>query len=92
MKQPKLSDLKIDSRGTKALRLEMAKARKIKITINIDQTSLKRVRKMSDETGIPYQSLINKILKENLHRKDGDDARLDKIEAELEQIKRKLAA
>lgn len=36
MKQPKLNDLKIDTKGTKAMRKMMAKAKKIKITVNED--------------------------------------------------------
>ena len=36
MKEPKLSDLQIDERGTGQIRRKMATAKSVKITINID--------------------------------------------------------
>jgi predicted DNA binding CopG/RHH family protein len=92
MKQPKLNDLKIDVRGTKAMRKLMAKAKKIKITINIDSDLLGEIRTMAAKSGIPYQSLLNRVLKEAVMERKSDESRLDRIEREIEKIKKKLSA
>lgn len=60
MKQPKLSDLKIDNKGTKAIILRMALAKKIKITVNVDEDLLMELKNMAEETGTPYESLFNR--------------------------------
>ncbi len=92
MKQPKLHDLVIDRRSTTEIRSKMKRARKIKITINVDEDSLALLRKMSSETGAPYQRLLNQILKEGLSKRSEAESRLDRIEKELKRIKRKIAA
>jgi len=91
MKQPKLTELTLDTRGTKLLRAEAAKSKKIKITINIDQDSLYLLKRMADKTGAPYQKLLNQILKEGLKNDDRSESRLDRIEKELEKLKKKVA-
>ncbi|MBI1821888.1 MAG: BrnA antitoxin family protein [Nitrospirae bacterium] len=92
MKQPKLSDLILDKKGTKEIRAKMAKTKKIKITINIDQESLDALRKISGKTGAPYQKLLNQFLKEGLKTRVKSESRLDRIEREVKQIKKKIAA
>lgn len=92
MKQPRLSDLKIDAKGTKAMRKMMAKAKKIKITINVDEDLLVELRKMAESTGTPYQSLLNKVLKEAVMLKKSEGTRLDRLEREVERLKKKLSA
>jgi len=92
MKQPKLSDLVIDPEGTKEIRSAMKRAKKIKITVNVDEDSLTRLRKISDQTGIPYQTLLNRILKDGLSQRFEAESRLDRIERDLGKIKRKIAA
>jgi predicted DNA binding CopG/RHH family protein len=92
MKQPKLSDLVIDPEGTKEIRSGMKRAKKIKITVNVDEDSLTRLRKISDQTGIPYQTLLNRILKDGLSQRFEAESRLDRIERDLRKIKRKIAA
>lgn len=92
MKQPKLSDLVMDMKGTKEIRAKMTKAKKIKITINIDEDSLSLLRKLSGDTGAPYQSLLNQVLKEGLSKRSATESRLERIEKELEKLKRKVAA
>ncbi|MEO5970794.1 MAG: BrnA antitoxin family protein [Bdellovibrionia bacterium] len=92
MKQPKLSDLVIDRKGTKRMRAEAINAKKIKITINIDQDSLEALRGMAGKTGASYQKLLNQILKEGLKTKEEAESRLDRLEKELEKLKKKLAA
>ena len=91
MKQPKLNDLTIDAKGTRQTREQTAKIKKIKITINVDQDSLEALRGISAKTGAPYQKLLNQILKEGLHRRSTADSRLDRLEKELERIKKKIA-
>jgi len=91
MKQPNLSDLRVDHAGTRRIR---AAARKgfVKITINIDRDSLTLLRAMAEETGVPYQRLINTLLKEGLKGRETIQSRVDRLEHELKKVKRSLAA
>lgn len=91
MKQPKMSDLAIDYKGTNRIRSDVAQSTKIKITINIDQDSLNALKQMAGKTGAPYQKLLNQILKEGLKGRAEADSRLDRIEKELERLKKKVA-
>ena len=92
MKQPKLSDLKIDTKGTKALRKMMNKSKKIKITLNVDQDLLIELKQMAEETGTPYQTLLNKFLKEAISVKKSEVSRLDRLEREVDRLKKRLSA
>ncbi|MBI1859824.1 MAG: BrnA antitoxin family protein [Deltaproteobacteria bacterium] len=92
MRQPKLSDLTVDVKGTRMMRRAAAKSRKVKITINIDGDSLSRLKSHSDKTGVPYQRLLNQILKEALKGEDAMESRLEKVERELERLKKRVAA
>jgi hypothetical protein len=69
-----------------------AKAKAIKITINIDAANLATLKKEAELTGIPYQRLLNQVLKEALSNRESAEARLEKLEREVAQMKRKLAA
>lgn len=91
MKQPNLSDMRIDGAGTRRIRAA-AKKRTVKITINIDRDSLLLLRAMAEETGVPYQRLLNALLKERLEGKGTIQSRVDRLEHELKKVKRKLAA
>lgn len=92
MKQPKLSDLKIDSKGTKVMRKMIAKAKKIKITVNVDEDLLVDLKHMAEETGTPYQSLLNRVLKDAILTKKDEGSRLDRLEREVERLKKKISA
>ncbi len=92
MKQPKLNDLHLDIKGTKTIRKMMAKSKKVKITINIDEDILHELRRLADSMGTPYQTLLNKVLKDALLSKIDDGSRLDRLERELERLKKKIAA
>lgn len=92
MKQPKMSDLVLDAGSTNRIRSKMAQEGKVKITINIDKDSLTILRARSGETGIPYQRLLNRILKGALQKKQNTESRLDHLERELARLKRKLVA
>ena len=92
MKQPKLSDLKIDVKGTKQMRARMAKARKIKITVNIDEDILESLRDTADASGIPYQSLLNRLLRESVEKSSENASRLEKLEREVQALKKKISA
>ena len=91
MRQPKLNNLVIDTKETKIFRKLANKPSKIKITINIDEDSLRRLKSESNKTGIPYQRLINQLLKESLKEKENTFSRLDKLERELLRLKKKVA-
>jgi len=92
MKEPKLSDLKIDERGTKKMSKEMSKVNKVKITINFDADLLESLKQTSERTGIPYQTLANRVLREALQKGVQQESRLDRVEREIEKLKKKIAA
>jgi len=92
MKPPKLSSLRIDKVGTAELRAEMAKKKSIKITINIDADSLLTLKGIARDTGIPYQRLLNRLLKQGLKTRDTIETRLNRLEQELKKMKREFAA
>ena len=94
MKQPKLKNLQLDLKGTGQMRAKASKSKKIKITVNIDQDIIEALKKRSDSSGIPYQNLLNRMLRTALHETKPNDAsnRLDRLERELAAIKKKLTA
>jgi hypothetical protein len=84
--------MKVDTAGTRRLRAEMAGRGSVKITINVDADSLAKLKELSAESGVPYQRLLNGILKERLTKVDTLRSRLDRIEKELARVKKTLAA
>ena len=49
---------------SKAKRNPYAKTLKKQITIRLDQPTIEYFRKLADETGMPYQSLMNLYLRD----------------------------
>lgn len=92
MKQPKMSDLRVARVATRLMRARMAKVQKIKITINLDADLLSQIRQLSEKRGTPYQTYLNRLLRETLAHRRGERSRLDRLERELAGIKKKLAA
>jgi predicted DNA binding CopG/RHH family protein len=92
VRKPSIRDLKVDTVGTRRLRAEMAGRGSVKITINVDADSLAKLKELSAESGVPYQRLLNRILKERLAKADILSSRLDRIEKELARVKKTLAA
>ncbi len=95
MKKPKVNDLVQDMDETRKVHSAAKKSKSIKITINIDASSLSQLRKLSDQTGVPYQRLLNKFLKEGLDNQTDSmdmEARMKKLETELKRLKRRIAA
>jgi predicted DNA binding CopG/RHH family protein len=92
MRKPSISNLKVDRAGTRKIQAEMATRGSVKITINVDANSLAKLKRLSAESGVPYQRLLNSILKERLTKTSSVQSRLDRIEKELVQVKKKLAA
>ncbi len=91
MRKPRIRDLKVDAVGTRRLRMEMARRASVKITINVDADSLSKLKALSADSGVPYQRLLNRILKERLATADTIHSRLDRIERELARVKKTLA-
>ena len=91
MKQPKLDELKISNKGTKQIRDKMARADKIKITVNIDADIIYSLKKTAEETGVPYQTLLNRVLRVALEKHHAEENRLNRIEREIETLKKKIA-
>jgi len=91
MKKPTLKALRHDKTETRKIRSGMRKLKNVKITINIDSESLVQLREMAEKTGVPYQRLLNKLLKEGLGKNSSTESRLEKLEKEFERLKKKLA-
>jgi len=92
MKQPKLKDLVIDRAGTRKLRSQLDKTKRIKISINFDERSLTFLRKVSGRSALPYQQILSHVLKETTGDTGAAKSRLDRIERELKKLKRRIAA
>jgi predicted DNA binding CopG/RHH family protein len=92
MREPKLKNLKVDIAETTKLRRALKKQKLVKITINLDADSLETVKKEASASGIPYQRLLNKLLRESLASKRATESRIDRIERELREVKKRLAA
>ena len=92
MKEPKLTDLKVDEKATRRIRHKMAKAKSVKITININRENLEILRVKSAETGIPYQRLLNRFLQKAIQADVETESRLGRLEKEIDRLKRKIVA
>jgi predicted DNA binding CopG/RHH family protein len=92
MRKPGMRDLKPDHAGTRVMRAEMARRGTVKITINVDTDSLGKLKELSAVSGVPYQRLLNGILRDRLATANTLESRLDRIEKELARVKRQLAA
>jgi predicted DNA binding CopG/RHH family protein len=92
MKEPKLSELEVDQKGTRQIRRRMAASESVKITINIDKRNLDSLRAKAAETGIPYQRLLNRLLTRALKIDHESESRLTRLEKEVNKLKRKIVA
>ena len=92
MRKPKISNLQLDVGETNRVRKMAKEAKAIKITINIESSTLAKLKSEAARSGVPYQRLLNQALKQALGEKNPSDARLEKLEKEVAQIRRKLAA
>jgi predicted DNA binding CopG/RHH family protein len=92
MRKPSIRNVKVDTAGTRRLRAQMAGRASVKITINVDADSLAKLKALSAESGVPYQRLLNSILKERLAKADTLRSRLDRLEKDLARVKKTLAA
>ncbi len=91
MKEPRLSDLVIDDKGTQQIRRKTTAARSVKITINIDKGSLDILRAKAAKTGMPYQRLLNQFLNRALQNDVQTESRLDRLEKEINRLKKIVA-
>ena len=91
MKQPKMSKVKLNKKATSAMRKKALATKKIKITINFDDDILYEVKNLAQNMGTPYQTLLNKMLRDSLEIKKGQKDRLDRLEKEVRTLKRKIA-
>ncbi len=92
MRKPSMTNLRVDPKETKRIRSALARQKSVKITINIDSGSLKELRRLSRESGVPYQRLLNQVLREGLAGRTKTESRLARLERELEQVKKQVAA
>jgi len=92
MREPNLGGLEFDPKGTRQIRQKMGRNPAVKITINIDADALAILRAKSAKTGIPYQRLLNRVLKRALQGETETESRLDRLEKELDRLKRQLVA
>jgi predicted DNA binding CopG/RHH family protein len=92
MKEPKLSELEIDHKSTRQIRRRMAATKSVKITINIDKENLDILRARASETGVPYQRLLNRLLTRALQMDRESESRLNRLEKEVNKLKRRIVA
>lgn len=92
MRKPSIRNLKIDIPETKRIRSAMTRQKSVKITINIDSATLSKYKSLAEESGVPYQRLINKTLAESLVTEAIAQSRIEKIEKELKALRKKIAA
>lgn len=92
MRKPNLKNLRPDESATKQIRSAMAHHKSIKITININADTLEKLKSIAEESGVPYQRLINRTLTDSLATNTIANSRLDKMEKELAALKRKISA
>lgn len=69
MKQPKMSEFKLNKKKTAAMRKKAHDTKKVKITISFDDDILYEVKNMAQDMGTPYQTLLNKMLRDSLETK-----------------------
>jgi len=91
MKQPSLENLKENKKRASQIKSQITQSKQIKITINVDEKSLKTLKKMSGESGVPYQRLLNQYLKDAIEKKKGAESRLNKLEREVKKLKTQMA-
>lgn len=91
MKKPNVKNLKENKSQTKKIRAALSKE-SVKITINIDAEVLAKFRNLAEESGVPYQRLINRTLAENTARNTSLEARMKRLEKELKSLKKELIA
>ncbi len=92
MRKPGIKNLRVDSKETKRMQSALAGRNSVKITINVDSASLAELRRLSAGSGIPYQRLLNQVLREGLVGRAKTESRLDRLERELKQVKKEVAA
>lgn len=90
MRQPKMSEVKFNKKATSAMR-KKALTKKVKITINFDDDILYEVKSLAQDIGTPYQTLLNKMLRDSLKTKKSQEGRLARLEKEVKALKRKVA-
>jgi predicted DNA binding CopG/RHH family protein len=92
MKEPRLSNLRVDDSETRKLRKLASAEKTVKITVNIDAESLSALRREAAESGVPYQRLLNKVLREALTGRESAETRIARLEREVTKMKKKLVA
>ncbi len=92
MKAPKAKNLRKNERETARIRASARSTPTVKITVNIEAETLGQLRAMAEASGVPYQRLLNKLLRESLGQAVTTQSRLDRLEREVALLKRKLAA
>lgn len=82
----------MDEKGTRQIQRRMASSGSVKITINVDRNSLAILRAKSAATGVPYQRLLNRLLAQALESNRESESRLDRLEKEVNKLKKKIVA
>ncbi len=92
MKKLNLKNLETNKTKTNQIRSAMARSKSVKITINIEAETLAKLKTLAEESGVPYQRLLNRTLVEGLAAKSPLESRILKMEKELKAIKKQIAA
>jgi len=92
MKKPNQKNLKINKAKTEQIRSAMAKSKSVKITLNIEADTLSKLKEMAEESGVPYQRLLNRTLSDGLAGETTLESRIKRMEKEIENLKKQIAA
>ena len=84
MKRKTQPKMRVDWAATRRIRSAMASQKFVKITINVDARSLAALKAESEKTGVPYQRLLNSLLRSNMERRKSTESRLRRLERELD--------
>lgn len=87
MKKPKINELKENKKETISIRNMAKKTTKIKVTFNLDEDVVKKLKNLASDSGSKYQTLLNSILKEALFSRATYEERISNMEKELSEIK-----
>ena len=92
MREPTLDRLKVDEAGMAKLRAAFGRQKAVQITIDMDANSFRGLKRAARETGVPYETLLGRLLKMGEHRRATMESCLNRLEQEVKRMKRILVA
>ena len=78
---------KATGKSQRVTEFEPVEETKVQISMRLDLDTLNGMKKHGEQMGIPYQTLINSILKQHLLLQDKYEDRLKHLEEEVKELK-----